>query len=129
MTLLLDTHIALWLVRDPSVLRPAELAAIEGSDSLVSAISLWELRLKWERMTASGVRKGPADPKDIRTGLDILGIGIVALTPDQAAASLQHPTPHRDPFDEILLIQAQELGARLLTRDRLLTGHPWALMP
>ncbi len=65
MTLLLDTHIALWLVRDPSVLRPAELAAIEGNDPLVSAVSLWELHLKWERVTASGVRKGPADPKEI----------------------------------------------------------------
>ncbi len=53
----------------------------------------------------------------------------MALTPDQAAASLKHPTPHRDPFDEILLIQAQELGVRLLTRDRLLIGHPLALMP
>lgn len=129
MTLLLDTHIALWLVRDPSVLRPAELAAIEENDSLVSAISLWELRLKWERVTASGARKGPADPVEIRAGLDILGIGILVLTPDQAVASLKHPTPHRDPFDEILLIQAQELGVKLLTRDRLLASHPLALTP
>lgn len=127
MTLLLDTHIALWLVRDPSVLRPAELAAIEANDPLVSAISLWELRLKWDRVTPSGGRKGPADPVEIRTGLDILGIDIVALTPDQASASLRHPTQHRDPFDEILLIQAQELGASLLTRDRLLIDHPLAL--
>ena len=127
MTLLLDTHIALWLVRDPSVLRPAELAAIERNEPVVSAISLWELRLKWDRVTAAGMRKGPADPVDIRTGLDILGIGIVALTPDQAIASLKYPMPHRDPFDEILLIQAHELGARLLTRDRLLINHPLAV--
>lgn len=125
--LLLDTHIALWLVREPGVLRPAELAAIEGSEPLVSAISLWELRLKWDRVTASGARKGPADPLEIRTGLEILGVNILPLVPDQAAASLKHPIPHRDPFDEMLLIQAQELGAKLLTRDRLLIDHPLAI--
>ena len=127
MRLLLDTHIALWLVREPGVLRPAELAAIEGSEPLVSAISLWELRLKWDRVTASGARKGPADPLEIRTGLEILGVNILPLVPDQAAASLKHPIPHRDPFDEMLLIQAQELGAKLLTRDRLLIDHPLAI--
>jgi PIN domain nuclease of toxin-antitoxin system len=127
--LLLDTHIALWLVREPGVLRPAELAAIEGSEPLVSAISLWELRLKWDRVTASGARKGPADPLEIRTGLEILGVDILPLAPDQAAASLKHPIPHRDPFDEMLLIQAQELGAKLLTRDRLLIDHPLAIAP
>jgi PIN domain nuclease of toxin-antitoxin system len=127
--LLLDTHIALWLVREPGVLRPAELAAIEGSEPLVSAISLWELRLKWDRVTASGARKGPADPLEIRTGLEILGVNILPLVPDQAAASLKHPIPHRDPFDEMLLIQAQELGAKLLTRDRLLIDHPLAIAP
>lgn len=127
--LLLDTHIALWLVREPGVLRPAELAAIEGSEPLVSAISLWELRLKWDRVTASGARKGPADPFEIRTGLEILGVDILPLAPDQAAASLKHPILHRDPFDEMLLIQAQELGAKLLTRDRLLIDHPLAIAP
>jgi PIN domain nuclease of toxin-antitoxin system len=37
--------------------------------------------------------------------------------------------PHKDPFDEMLLIHAQQLGARFLTRDRLLVDHPLAISP
>ena len=34
---------------------------------------------------------------------------------------------YRDPFDELLLVQAQEEKLRLLTTDRRLIGHPLAL--
>jgi PIN domain nuclease of toxin-antitoxin system len=34
---------------------------------------------------------------------------------------------HKDPFDELLLVQAQEEGMRLLTRDAKLVGHPYAV--
>ena len=34
------------------------------------------------------------------------------------------PLPHKDPFDEMLLVHAHRLGARLMTRDRKLLGHP-----
>ena len=51
------------------------------------------------------------------------------MTPAHAARPLETPLPHRDPFDELLLVQAQEEGLKLLTRDRLLTGHPLAVSP
>ena len=37
--------------------------------------------------------------------------------------------PPRDPFDELLLVQAQAEGLRLLTVDRRLVGHPLAITP
>ncbi|MYJ73028.1 MAG: type II toxin-antitoxin system VapC family toxin, partial [Rhodospirillaceae bacterium] len=40
---------------------------------------------------------------------------------------LETPLGHRDPFDELLLVTAQEEGLRLLTIDRQLVGHPLAL--
>jgi PIN domain nuclease of toxin-antitoxin system len=52
---------------------------------------------------------------------------LLPLTPRHAAAELIHPLGHKDPFDELLLIQAQEEGMRLLTRDTKLIGHPFAV--
>jgi PIN domain nuclease of toxin-antitoxin system len=37
------------------------------------------------------------------------------------------PLPHKDPFDELLLMQAQEEGLRLLTREARLVAHPLAI--
>jgi PIN domain nuclease of toxin-antitoxin system len=49
------------------------------------------------------------------------------LTAHHAAAHLNFPLKHKDPFDELLLVQAQEEVMRLLTRDSKLAGHPFAL--
>ncbi len=52
---------------------------------------------------------------------------IVPLTERHAASELQTPLSHRDPFDELLLVQAQEEDLKLLTADRQLIGHPLAI--
>ena len=49
------------------------------------------------------------------------------LTAHHAAAKLAHPLEQKDPFDELLLVQAQEENMRLLTRDSKLAGHPFAV--
>jgi PIN domain nuclease of toxin-antitoxin system len=48
-------------------------------------------------------------------------------TAAHAAAGLDQPLGHNDPFDELLLVQAPEEGMRLLTRDARLAGHPFAI--
>lgn len=40
------------------------------------------------------------------------------------AHSSRHLSSHKDPFDELILVQAQEEGLELLTVDRHLVGHP-----
>ena len=40
---------------------------------------------------------------------------------------LKSPIPHKDPFDELLLVQAQEEGLKFLTADGQLIGHPLAI--
>lgn len=44
-----------------------------------------------------------------------------------AAQALDVPLTHRNPFDELLLFQAQEEGLQLLSADRLLADHPPAI--
>ena len=49
------------------------------------------------------------------------------MTARHAACDLETPIDHKDPFDEMLLVQAQEEGLSLLTDDRRLIGHPFAI--
>jgi PIN domain nuclease of toxin-antitoxin system len=54
-------------------------------------------------------------------------LGAAAINRRHAAAELAQPLAHKDPFDELLLVQAQEEGMCLLTRDTKLIGHPFAV--
>ena len=48
------------------------------------------------------------------------------LSAAHAATPLREPISHGDPFDEILLVQAQVEGLKLLTRDARLLEHSLA---
>lgn len=128
MRILLDTHLAYWLASDYSRLRPSELAAImePDNDVAVSAVSLWELRIKWQSRYSSGDRKGPGDSLEVLAALKRMNISAFALTAEHSAAGLRQPIGHKDPFDELLLTIAQETGHKLMTRDEKLRGHPLA---
>ena len=128
MRLLLDTHIAFWLVSDTQSLSHAENAILRRADVEIAltAVALWELRLKWQALYRSGDRKGPINPKEALVAFRRLGLPILPLDADIAATPLLHPITHKDPFDDLLLVQAQQLGMQLFTRDEKLIGHPLA---
>lgn len=128
MRLLLDTHFAFWVPAQRGFLRDSETALLATATELViSSVSLWELRLKWQRLHASGARKGPVDPADLLRTILAGPFRLLALAPEQAVIQLTVPLAHNDPFDELLLAQAQLEGLRLMTRDRQLRDHPLAL--
>jgi PIN domain nuclease of toxin-antitoxin system len=124
--LLLDTHFIVWLTDLPRRLNAAERELIfaEDTEIFVSAVSIWEIRLKWQSLHKSSERKSDTHPDDALRLAEKLEFQILPITAAVAAAVLRGTIPHRDPFDELLLIQAQEKGLLLLTRDRLLAGHP-----
>ena len=93
----------------------------------VSAVSIWEMRLKHNARHASGERKSRFDPNDVIPVLENQGVTFLPMTIRHAARALETPLGHRDPFDELLLVQAQEEGLKLLTVDRLLVSHPLAV--
>ena len=128
MRLLLDTHIAIWAALDPDALTEAERRLLEGANAplVFSAVSVWELRLKWHSFHISGSRKGPVAPATVVAFARAIGWELLPLTAAHASAELAQPLGHKDPFDELLLVQAQEEGMRLLTRDARLIGHPFA---
>lgn len=128
MNILLDTHFIIWMATDPSRLLPHEHEVLDSDDNqiIVSAISIWEIRLKWARSYSSGKRKGALDPIDALAFVQSAELSLLMLDPETAAMPLLAPLNHKDPFDELLLVQAQQSGARLFTRDRLLLAHPLA---
>jgi PIN domain nuclease of toxin-antitoxin system len=127
--LLLDTHIAVWAALDPDALTDAERKLMAEADAplVLSAVSVWELWLKWHSFHITGTRKGPLDPSAVVAFGAAIGWEFLPMTARHAAAVLVSPVVHKDPFDELLLVQAQEEGMQLLTRDAKLAGHPLAL--
>ena len=97
------------------------------TELFVSVVSIWEMRLKYHARHPSGARKSRFDPEDAVAALEEQDVTFLPLTIRHAARPLETPLDHRDPFDELLLVQAQEEGLKLLTVDRQLAGHPLAL--
>lgn len=93
----------------------------------VSAVSIWEMRLKHGARHRSGTRKSHFDPADVIAVLEGQEVTLLPMTAAHAARTLETPLDHKDPFDELLLVQAQEENLKLLTADRLLVGHPLAI--
>ena len=128
MSLILDTHYVYALVGAPGRLTRKETRFLESSRQrfVVSAVSIWEIRIKWNVLHPSGRRKGPLSPEVVLELLRRRPLDFLDLKPEHAAAELSHALGHHDPFDELLLAQAQVEGARLLTRDSELQSHPLA---
>lgn len=127
MSLLLDTHVIIWAATDEIELTSGERAAILAAGvPLVSAVSIWETRLKWNSFHASGQRKGVIAPEALLGFVETIGWTVLPVSARHAATKLLMPLPHRDPFDELLLVQAQVEGLHLLTRDAAFRGHPLA---
>ena len=123
--ILLDTHVALWLVAAPDRIGARSRHAMERSEvCYFSAISLAECAIK--RMI------GRLDvPADLARVLTESGLRAPALLPEHADAIEKFPELARhDPFDRLLLGQALVERCRFLTADRrLLALHKAWIIP
>ncbi len=129
MKVLLDTSYLYDLMMAPGKLLEPERRFLGGPAVRlhVSAVSIWEMRLKHDARYRSGAHKSPFDTNAVLTVLEDQEVVFVPMTMRHAARALDVPLGHRDPFDELLLVQAQEEGLQLLTADRQFAGHPLAI--
>lgn len=129
MRVLFDTHYVLWIANDISELTKSELAFVSQDDMsiIVSSVSLWELRLKWRKFQRDGTVAVDASVKSVYQFWSSMGVKFVELTIEHAITPLVERLPHKDPFDELLVVQAQKLGARILTRDDKILTHPLSI--
>jgi PIN domain nuclease of toxin-antitoxin system len=113
MRLLLDTNVVVWLllghrhqVPDPVV----EVVQDARNAVLVSAASVWEIAIKRSL--------GKLDIEERWPGaLTRLGFDHCPVTAEHAAAVEALPWLHRDPFDRLLIAQAELEEATLVTAD------------
>lgn len=129
MRILLDTSYLYRLTAQPERFSDAERLILtnQAIQLYVSAVSIWEMRLKFQSRDRSGRRKSFFDPAVVLNVLEDQNVIFLPMTPSHAAQSLEIPVAHKDPFDEMLLVQAQEEGLKLLTVDRHLIKHPLAV--
>lgn len=108
---LLDTQVLLWVLGDDARLGSGPREVLREADSvLVSAASLWELSIK------HSIGKFP-DPAPVLPPIEQSGLRLVSIEPEHVLRVRESPLPHRDPFDRLLLAQAQTLNAVLMTAD------------
>jgi PIN domain nuclease of toxin-antitoxin system len=122
MKLLLDTHLLLWAADDSDSLSPAARALIEdpANDLLFSAVSIWEISIK------HGLKRADfkIEPHVFMRALLDGGYGELPLTSKHAVTVGLLPPIHKDPFDRILIAQAQSEGITLLTADPIVARYP-----
>ena len=122
MRLLLDTHVVLWWRLDSRRLHEDARRAIESADRvLVSAASAWEVAIK---IALGRLRlKDPFSTLVARSGFDELP---VTFAHTERLAAL--PVHYGDPFDRMLVVQAQVEDLTLVTHDRALEPHGVAVI-
>jgi PIN domain nuclease of toxin-antitoxin system len=113
-SVLLDTHAVLFLLREPAHLSRAQRAAIDaatGPASLaVAAITLWEIA-----MLVAHERIGPTDAIEVLESEP--RFRVVPLSGRIARESVRL-TALRDPADQLIVATARVEGLRLITSDR-----------
>lgn len=118
MKLLLDTHALLFLLADPDRLAPAAREALlEAEEIAFSAVSIWEIEIK--------AKIGKLVPPATSTlqAARSLGLTEVPITASSAERAGRLPLHHADPFDRMLIAQAQARGYTLLSRDRAFAAY------
>jgi PIN domain nuclease of toxin-antitoxin system len=110
-SLLLDTHVVLWWLIDDSALSDAVKTRLDEDPGVyVSPATIWEVAIK----QSIGKLTEPANlPEEIMTS----GFRQLPITFEHAIAAGRLPPIHRDPFDRMLVAQAQCEGMTLATHD------------
>ena len=122
MQVLLDTHLLLWAVGDPDRLDPALVQLLEDpmNTPVFSVVSLWEVVIK----SALDRPDFRVEPSLLRQVLVEAGWRELVVEARHVLAVAQLPALHRDPFDRLLLAQAQADGLLLITADHQLAQYP-----
>jgi PIN domain nuclease of toxin-antitoxin system len=116
--LLLDTHALLWSVGDTERLSPAAFDAISAGvvPAYVSSASVWEIAIK----RAAGKLKAPDDLLEKIAAARFRALGI---TFEHGIMAGGLPPHHRDPFDRMLVAQAQSERLTLVTNDPRIAAY------
>lgn len=127
MKLLLDTHVVIWWLSAPERMSSKTLKAITASETQVylSAAVTWEMAIK----ASLGRLELPKSPMALSREL-IYAHGFLPLyiEHDHAARAAGLPQIHQDPFDRLLIAQAQSEKFTLVTADAKMKQYDVKIM-
>lgn len=123
MRLLLDSHVLLWFAAGDAALRADVTSTIvdDANVATVSVASVWELELK----RAKGTLRVPSD---LGGRLNPAGFELLDVTLAHVVRAAELPLHHRDPFDRVLVAQAQVEDLTLVTGDAELERYDVPVM-
>jgi PIN domain nuclease of toxin-antitoxin system len=122
LNLLLDTHSWLWMLAAENRLSSLSRALVRdtGNEVWLSAASAWEIAIKH----ANGQLRLPEQPSVfVARCLAEDGLKPLPILHAHALRAGELPPHHRDPFDRLLIAQAQLERLTLLTADRQLAKY------
>nr|WTB33293.1 type II toxin-antitoxin system VapC family toxin [Streptomyces sp. NBC_00830] len=122
MRLLLDTHVILWWLDDSSELSGEVKDLLDTEPSVyVSAVSAWEIAIKQSLDKLDG-------PEDLAERVRDSQFTPLPITAGHGVRAGRLPAHHRDPFDRILIAQAQTEGMTIVTRDKWIPHYDVPVM-
>ena len=118
MRLLTDTHTLIWWYEGSRRLSPQAQRAIadEENDVLISAASAWEIATKYR---LGKLPSAEALARDLPGAIASQGFTELSITVVDAVRAGALPGPHRDPFDRMLIAQAQARDLVLVSNETL----------
>ena len=120
MRLLLDSHAFLWfLTKSTRLSERADMAISEAQEVWLSHVSIWEITIK----RALGRLELEDEPA---TMAERCGIGLLPIELRHIQLIADLPRLHGEPFDRLLVAQAQAEGLMLVTADVAVPRYPVA---
>jgi PIN domain nuclease of toxin-antitoxin system len=123
MRALLDTHTFLWWINDDPRLseRCREIIANGSNEVLFSAVSAWEIAVKSRsgRLVLPSATEPYIREQVSRNRFEVLSIDLA-----HALRVARLPNHHKDPFDRMLVAQAQVENLTILTADSEIARYP-----
>ena len=121
MRILIDTHVIIWaMVESPRLSSKArKILTEDGNEFFLSAASLWEIALKH----GNSPRDMPVTPSLVQAFCLDSGVSALNISFLHAARTISLPPIHADPFDRMLVAQAQCESLQLLTHDALIARY------
>lgn len=120
--LLLDTHTLLWWLFDDPKLSAKAKRAIKNPDNAIfaSTASAWEIATKYRLGKLPGAEEAAQRlPELLRSAR----IEPLPISMEHALAAGALAGPHRDPFDRMLIAQAQIENLSIVTTDRVFSDY------
>ncbi|MBQ9061260.1 MAG: type II toxin-antitoxin system VapC family toxin [Eubacterium sp.] len=118
---LLDTHTFYWFITGDSKLPDSVKTAIEDSEEqfFISVACFWEMSIK----SSLNKLKLPASIDTLMQDCSDYGISILQIKASHLARLEELPWIHRDPFDRLMICQAQEEDLIFITADGNITKY------